>query len=102
MQDYSVDEERQCVTGHSMGGLATWDLLARFPTRYAAAMPLAGAGNDLEAAKNLTSVNVWATHGALDPVVYPEVTIDMINAIQAAGGWAKYTEYPDKKHSAGA
>ncbi len=102
MQEYSVDEERQCVTGHSMGGLATWDLLCRYPTRYAAAMPLAGAGNDLEAAKNLTSVNVWATHGALDPVVYPDVSIDMINAIQAAGGWAKYTEYPDKNHSAGA
>lgn len=102
MQDYSVDEERQCVTGHSMGGLATWDLLSRYPTRYAAAMPLAGAGNDLEAAKNLTSVNVWATHGALDPVVYPEVTIDMINAIQSAGGWAKYTEYPDINHSGGA
>lgn len=101
MKDYSVDEDRQIVTGHSMGGLATWDLISRYPTRYAAALPISGAGNDLEAAKNLTTVNVWATHGALDTVVSPDVSADMVAAIQSNGGWAKYTEYPEGNHSVG-
>lgn len=102
MEDYSVDEERQCVTGHSMGGLATWDLISRFPTRYAAAMPISGAGNDLEAAEKLTGVNVWAAHGALDPVVGVDVSRDMVDAVRTAGGWVRYTEYSEGDHSIGA
>ena len=101
MSAYNVDEDRQYVTGHSMGGLATWDLISRFPTRYAAAMPIAGAGNDLEAAANITSVNVWSFHGADDVTVRKEVTEEMVKGILAAGGWAKYTEYEGVNHSSG-
>lgn len=101
MQTYSVDENRQCVTGHSMGGLATWDLISRFPDRYAAAMPISGAGNDMNAAQDLAKVNIWAVHGALDPVVGADVSRDMVSALKNAGGWVRYTEYPDKDHSVG-
>ena len=39
---YSTDTNRYYVTGLSMGGYATWDLLVRHPEIFAAAMPLCG------------------------------------------------------------
>lgn len=98
IKKYSVDTDRQYITGHSMGGLATWDLLSRFPSRYAAALAISGAGNDPESASAIKNVNVWAIHGALDTTVNKEVSEDMVNAILDAGGWAKYTEYQDGGH----
>jgi predicted peptidase len=40
-----VDEDRVYVMGLSMGGMATFDLLARHPDRFAAAVPICGGGN---------------------------------------------------------
>ena len=41
-----VDLNRVYVTGLSMGGFATWDILQREPDKFAAAMPVCG-GADL-------------------------------------------------------
>lgn len=101
MDEYSVDETRQYVTGHSMGGLAVWDLLARFPGRYAAAIPISGAGNDPQMAKNMKDVNIWAFHGALDATVDISVTENMVDALRAQDGNILYTSYADKDHSIG-
>lgn len=101
MDEYSVDETRQYVTGHSMGGLAVWDLLARFPGRYAAAIPISGAGNDPQMAKNMKDVNIWAFHGALDPTVDISVTEDMVDALHAQDGNILYTRYDERDHSIG-
>ncbi len=40
-----LDLDRIYVTGLSMGGYGTWDLLARFPHRFAAAAPICGGGD---------------------------------------------------------
>ncbi|MBX2812121.1 MAG: prolyl oligopeptidase family serine peptidase [Myxococcales bacterium] len=37
----TIDPARIYITGHSMGGLDTWDLPGRFPDRWAAALPMA-------------------------------------------------------------
>src|SRR4051812_48642324 len=39
-----IDPDRVYVTGLSMGGYGTWDLLTRFPQRFAAGAPVCGGG----------------------------------------------------------
>jgi predicted peptidase len=96
-KEFPIDENRIYVTGVSMGGFGTWDLLARYPDKFAAAVPVCGGGDKNTAAK-IKDIPVWAFHGALDPTVLPRQSREMIQAIQKAGGKPGYTEYPDVKH----
>src|SRR5438045_8265408 len=64
-KDYKVDETRLYITGLSMGGYATWALTCKYPTLFAAAAPICGAGNPAEAAK-IKDLPIWNFHGDKD------------------------------------
>jgi predicted peptidase len=96
-KEYPIDLSRIYVTGLSMGGYGTWDLLARFPNRFAAAVPICGGG-DIRTAPEIKHVPVWAFHGTLDKVVLPKQSRMMVKALRDAGGLPGYTEYPDVEH----
>lgn len=98
-REYPVDPNRLYVTGISMGGFGTWDLIARKPTMFAAAVPVCGGG-DPRAAKELIRTPVWAFHGAEDRVVIPDFSRRTIEAMRKAGGSPKYTEFPGVGHNA--
>ncbi len=95
--EFPIDETRIYLTGVSMGGYGTWDLLARFPSKFAAGVPVCGGGDERTASK-LKNIPVWAFHGALDNIVAARQSRTMIDAIRKAGGTPGYTEYPDIKH----
>ncbi|CAN5471216.1 hypothetical protein BH23BAC3_BH23BAC3_04040 [soil metagenome] len=92
-----VDRDRLYITGLSMGGFGTWDLITRYPDTFAAAMPVCGGG-DPSNAHLLKDLPIWNFHGGLDDVVPPELSRDMIDAIREAGGTPGYTEYPHVDH----
>ena len=92
-----IDPNRLYVTGLSMGGYGTWEAIERWPGYFAAAAPLAGAGDPSKAAL-LVHLPIWAFHGAQDTVVPVTGSRDMIQAIIQAGGHPRYTEYPDDGH----
>jgi predicted peptidase len=96
-KEFRLDPKRTYITGLSMGGFGTWDLLARQPDRFAAAVPVCGGGVE-DAAPSFAKVPIWAFHGALDPVVAPELSRRMVDALHKAGARPGYTEYPDVKH----
>lgn len=96
-KEFPIDISRVYVTGVSMGGYGTWDLIARFPNRFAAAVPVCGGG-DPETATLIQHIPIWAFHGSRDTVVPPKNSRKMIRAIQTAGGAPGYTEYPDVGH----
>lgn len=96
-KEFSVDPARIYVTGLSMGGYGTWDALARYPGRFAAAAPICGGGDPAHA-KAMAGTPIWAFHGGKDGVVNPQRSRAMIEAIKAVGGTPKYTEYPDAGH----
>jgi predicted peptidase len=96
-KEFPIDPDRIYVTGLSMGGYGTWDLIARFPQRFAAAVPICGGG-DPNTAGRIKHIPQWAFHGALDPVVAPRNSRIMVKALQDAGGTPGYTEYPDIQH----
>lgn len=96
-QKQPVDPKRFYVTGVSMGGYGTWDLLGRVPERIAAAVPVCGGGEPL-LADRYKEVPVWAFHGEADPVVPVQTTKEMIAALEKAGGKPKVTYYPGVQH----
>jgi predicted peptidase len=99
IKELPIDPKRVYITGLSMGGFGTWDLLARRPDLFAAAVIVCG-GADEAAAPRIKDIPQWAFHGAKDPAVKPERSRHMIAALKKAGGTPQYTEYPDVGHNA--
>jgi poly(3-hydroxybutyrate) depolymerase/lysophospholipase L1-like esterase len=95
--EFSIDEDRLYVTGLSMGGYGTWDLITRHPDKWAAAVPVCGGG-DRAKASAAKPVPVWAFHGLADNVVLPVRSREMVAALKSAGGAAYLTEYPGVQH----
>lgn len=96
-KEFPIDPSRIYITGLSMGGYGTWDLLARYPYKFAAAIPICGGGDEQTAVK-IKHVPIWAFHGAKDNIVPARQSRNMVRALQTAGGSPGYTEYPDIAH----
>lgn len=99
MQTYPIDTSRIYITGLSMGGFATWELLQRMPYRFAAAVPVCGGG-DTTFVKSLAPIPLWVFHGDADKTVIPQRSRDMIEGIKKNGGHPIYTEYKGIGHGA--
>lgn len=98
LKQHPIDPKRFHVTGLSMGGYGTWDLLARAPERIASAIPIFGGGNP-KLARKFKSVPVWAFHGETDEVVPVERTREMIAAMEKSGAKPNATYYPEVGHN---
>jgi predicted peptidase len=94
----AIDQSRIYVTGLSMGGFGTWDLISRFPDKFAAAVPICGGG-DASRAEQIRDIPLWAFHGSKDKIVLPQHSRKMIEALHNAGALPGFTEYPDVEHN---
>ena len=79
-----IDKKRLYIHGNSMGAHATWELLSRFPGRFAAAVPGCGGGDPRMANKKLDTA-IWIFHGDADSTVPYECSVIMNDALIAAG-----------------
>ena len=88
LDEFNVASDRLYVTGLSMGGGGTWNMLNRYPQQYAAGVPIAGIspnffdfqpGNFLEQA-------VWAFHARNDGVVPVTRTRTVVQQIASEAG----------------
>jgi predicted peptidase len=61
----SIDAKRIYLSGHSMGGLGSWDFIARRPQYFAATIPMAGYPDHAKAAVVKDSP-IWAFHHQID------------------------------------
>ena len=93
-----VNSKRVYLGGLSMGGMGTFDLLARYPDTWAAAFPICGAGN-VSSAPRFKKVPIWIFHGGADPVVPVVYSQDYYKALKGLGADVKYTEYPGVGHN---
>jgi lysophospholipase L1-like esterase/poly(3-hydroxybutyrate) depolymerase len=96
-KEFSIDPDRHYLTGLSMGGYGTWDLITRQPERWAAAVPICGGGDKTKAGA-AKAIPVWAFHGDNDTVVKPVRSKLMVDALKAAGGSVSFTLYPGVAH----
>lgn len=92
-----VDLNRVYVSGLSMGGYGTWEIITRMPDVFAAAVPVCGAGFP-SYAESLKNIAIWAFHGEEDKTVPVSGTKDMEEALKAVGGNIKATYFPGYGH----
>lgn len=84
-KEYGADEKRIYLTGLSMGGYGSWKMATEHPQRFAAVAPVCGKGEP-EKAKQLVDLPIWVFHGDQDRAVPYKESVDMVEAIKAAGG----------------
>ncbi len=98
MKELPIDPNRVYVTGISMGGYGTWDIVQRRPELFAAAMPVCGGGDSTLAWK-IRSVPIWVFHGDRDGAVPVTRARQMVSALWQCDGDVRYREYPGVGHN---
>lgn len=96
-EEYQADRRRICITGCSMGGFGTWELICAYPTLFSAAAPICSGGLTWRASL-LKDMPIRVFHGGADsvvPLVYSQL---MTEAVNKAGGHAELTVFPGVDH----
>ena len=101
-KEFSIDKNREYVTGLSFGGDCTWFSLFERPGRFAAAVPICG-GYSLNPSESkmidkLVGLPIWVFHGDADKVVPVRASREVVRALKEAGGNPRYTEYQQMGH----
>lgn len=100
----SIDKRRIYVTGLSMGGMGTFQMVQAFPKTFAAAAPICG-GADLKAyADSKVSTPFMVQHGDADAVVDVNLSrkaVEMLKAKSIKSNKVKvsYIEYKGVNHN---
>lgn len=97
MSTQPIDISRVYIIGISMGAIAAYDLVCRYPDVFAAAVPICGAVNPerLVAAKD---VNFMIFHGEEDDEVPSLCGREAYKALNAAGAKVEYIEFAGIGH----
>ena len=118
VKEFNGDRSRVYLTGLSMGGYGTWSIARKHPGKFAALVVICGGitpppsvrldaatttGMPFDAyqgtARIVGATPVWVFHGDADPAVPVEESRRMVDALKAAGGNVKYTEYAGVGHN---
>lgn len=95
---FNIDTNRIYVTGLSLGGNGTWDLLTRNPTLFTAGVPMSGESYTASA-EAFFSLPVWVFHALDDPTVSVTNSQIMVAGMKSLGGRPIYTEYAQGEHA---
>jgi len=92
-----IDPTRIYVTGLSLGGEGTFDIITRRPHFFAAAVPICGIA-DTAKVDLMKHTPLWIFHGELDEINPVGYSRNMVNALQKCGSKPIYTEYKGVNH----
>lgn len=95
-----VNTEHVAVSGLSMGGFGTLDILERHPEWFVKAAPICGGGNIANSKRYANNTAIHLYHGAEDSVVNPDLSRALYDRLRAEGTEVSYTEYPGVNHNA--
>lgn len=98
LKQYNVDPSRVYLTGLSMGGYGAWTWAQGSPDKFAAIIPICGAGTPANACV-LKTKPIWVFHNVDDNTVSVSNSRDMVDALKKCGSTlVKYTENPTGGH----
>ena len=99
-KEFTVDDNRTYVMGHSMGGAGTLYLAIKYPQRWAAAAAIAPAAFsvDKEGLAKIPKMPIMIVHGDMDTVVPTSVGRAWVEAMKALNMNYQYIEVPGGDH----
>jgi predicted peptidase len=95
--EFSLDRARFYVAGQSSGGAGAWTLITSRPALFAAAVILCPA-MPLDIPTDRARIPVWIFQGEIDSDGFVSNSRAIRDSVRAAGGTARYTEYPGMGH----
>ena len=95
---YGGDPTRVSVTGISMGGFGTWNLLTTYPEAFYRAAPICGGGVPWRVKETLRGKPIRVYHSIDDPSVPYECSVLMAKRARAAGAEIEFTTYCAEGH----
>lgn len=95
--NHPVDRDRIYIVGISMGGIAAYDLVCRYPDMFAAAVPICGAVNP-ERLSDAKDVKFMIFHGEEDEEVPSYCSREAYKALESAGADVDYIEFAGIGH----
>jgi predicted esterase len=100
-REFSIDDDRVYLMGHSMGGYGSWSVAVNHPDLFAAIGPIAGGGMPQTVARLSAIKHIpWIViHGDKDPTVPVDESRKMVKAGEGLGIKIKYVEVPGGNHS---
>ncbi|MCL2709274.1 MAG: hypothetical protein FWE95_00200 [Planctomycetaceae bacterium] len=93
-----IDRNRITVTGVSSGGWGVWNLLLRYPDKFAGAVPTACGVQQSGKLAALTRTPIWAINNRGD--VDPASVLAAMRVVRGAGGSMALTETSASGHNA--
>lgn len=92
-----IDTNRIYIVGISMGGIATYDLVCRYPDIFAAAVPICGAVNP-ERLPDAKNVKFMIFHGGMDDEIPVVCSREAYKTLNSAGATVDYIEFAGVGH----
>ncbi len=97
VESVNGDKSRLSITGLSMGGFGTWDMITTFPGLFAAAAPICGGGMAWRT-DALAGMHIRAYHGVDDGGVAFYLSQEMVLAARAHGADVELFAYDKVGH----
>ena len=97
--DMNADPDRITITGLSMGGFGTWEMICAYPDLFAAAGPICGGGVPWRLLGLTHFPPIRTFHGDADEAVPLQFNLDMVNGVKKLGGEVELTIYPGVPHN---
>jgi len=99
IKEFDADPDRVYITGLSLGGYGSWDLMARYGTGLFAAGITCSGGGDPAQAEKMKDLPIWIFHGEADQTLPVMLSRRMYSALKEVGSDVVfYTEYPGVPH----
>ena len=97
MNTKPIDPNRIYIVGISAGGIATFDLVCRYPDVFTAAIPICGAVNP-ERLSSAKDVKFMIFHGDADDEIPSICSREAYKALNSAGATVDYIEFAGVGH----
>jgi predicted esterase len=98
-RSYRIDPDRIYLTGISTGGAGVWELAGAYPDKWAAIVPVSGFLRPDGFPPMAKHIPCWCFHGGTDKAAPVTKVREMIRRLQASGGAAWCTEFPNHSHN---
>jgi predicted peptidase len=92
IDEYAVDRTRIYAVGVSMGGMAVWDMLARYPSFFAAAAPICGCLDEAQV-EAFAKTPIFTANDPRDTIIRSQPTIRVVEKLQSMGADILYKQY---------
>lgn len=92
---FNVDQSRLYITGISLGGFGTWYTIARYPEKFAAAVPVCGGIYLSDEQLSRLDMPIWTFHSKYDDTVDVNLTRNLCQKLTEQGKEVIFTEYDE-------